>query len=150
MAKIDLLTSPGLKKANLGNVSARIEQRAVKYLLRHFRSRTYRFEGIGINDRELYLIEKKTNRRFKVELKSTAGKLTRQCDIFSNLVFSHRNQVKLFRGKKSRIVRIFMGHKKPKIFLLGAGILAAGAKFEREDRFVLRGPRDYRGVKPLT
>jgi hypothetical protein len=130
-------------------MSASIEQRAVKYLLRTFRSPTYRFEGTGMNDCELYLVEKKTNRRFKVELKSTAAKQIRRSDIFSNLVFSHTNEVKLFRGKKSKIVRIFMGDKPPKIFLLGAGILNAGAEFKREDRYVLRGAKSYEDIKSL-
>ena len=130
-------------------MSTAIEQKAIRYLLKTFRSPKYRFACLGPGDAELHLIDKQKKRRLRIELKASAAKYKRPSNIFSNLVFSHANEVKLFRGKRSKIVRIFMGNRPPRVFLVGAGILAKGAQFEREDRFVLRGAKSYKGLRPL-
>jgi hypothetical protein len=130
-------------------MSASTEQRAIRYLLRHFKSPKYRFECKGINDSRLYLIEKRTSKRVRAELKSTEAKYTTPSQIFQNFVFSRKNEVDLFRGKKSKVIRVFLGNKPPKIFLLSSGILTKGATFVREERFVLQGSKNYKAVTPL-
>ncbi|GBE17186.1 hypothetical protein BMS3Abin15_01023 [bacterium BMS3Abin15] len=127
-------------------MSRAIEDKAKKYLLSKFIDEKYEFidrtksDDVGF---DLWLIDKKTKRKQKIELKATKGEFKRKSDLFQKLYFSASNEVENFKKGKTLIARVFLGNKAPKIFLISRSILKKGAKFQREFREKIVGQINY-------
>ena len=125
-------------------MSTKIEQKAKKYLLNKFNKPGYRFTESNQNGFDLLLkIERQQN--IKIELKATKMKFEEKNKnkIFSQLYFSSEKEVELFQKGKTKILRIFLGNRPYKMFLIDKKILKNDVKFQIEYRAKLVGKKNY-------
>lgn len=91
----------------------------------------------------------KTGHWSKIELKATEGRYSKRSDIFQKLYFSADSEVKNFQSGNTKILRVFLGNRPPKLFLMDKAILDNGAEFETEFRAKIVGPKSYDGIDEL-
>jgi len=128
-----------------------IEKRAIKYLLSKYKNGRYSFHDKNSKAcYDLLMHDKKKQKTFKIELKSTKGKYSKNSDIFQQLYFSKKDEVINFQKGRTKIIRIFLGNNPPKVFLLSNDILKNGAKFEREYRSKLNGTKNYEKIRCIS
>jgi len=124
------------------------ENKAREYLFNQFESDKYRFtdkiKGID-SGFDLWLEDKETGEKRKIELKATDGMYERPSSLFQKLYFSALNEVENFEKGETTIARVFLGHDIPKVFLIDNSILKNGAKFTIEFRSKITGTMNYSG-----
>ncbi len=127
------------------------ENRAKEYLFNNFKSDRYRFvEKQPAEDGfDLWMKNLITKEKHKIELKATGSDFSRNSDIFQKLVFSAKNEVENFEKGVTKVLRIFMGSKPPKIFIFDNRILSDGARFEAEYRAKIKGRKNYDCIKEI-
>lgn len=128
------------------------ETKAKKYLVGNmFNNNQIKFEDTSANEKgfDLWMTNKATNERKKIELKTTGGAYQKDRDIFNKLVFNSKEEKELFEKGETLILRIFLGNDPPIIKVFDKGILGENARLVVEDRYVVRGKIDYSKIKGL-
>jgi hypothetical protein len=129
-------------------MSRKTEDRAREYLIQSFNHAVYGFsnkEGDEVGF-DLWMEDRSSRRRIKVELKATEGQYLRPSNIFEKLYFSAENEIENFQRGDTKIVRVFLGDNPPKVCILDRGILSLGAHFDTEFRARIVGRKDYSSV----
>ena len=85
----------------------------------------------------------------KNRIESNGGPYFKRSDIFQKLYFSAENEVENFRSGNTKILRVFLGNRPPKLFHMDKGILDNGAEFVSEFRAKIVGSKNYYGIKEL-
>ena len=131
-------------------MSRDIETRAKNYLTDSFQHSRYKFtDNAGEGGFDLWMEDMEAGHQSKIELKATEGSYSKRSDIFQKLYFSAQNEVTNFQSGNTKILRVVLGNRPPKLFLMDKGILDNGAKFEPEFRAKIVGPKNYRGIKEI-
>ncbi len=124
------------------------ENKAKEFLFHKFRSDKYKFTDItkGVDfGFDLWLEDKETKEKRKIELKATEGEYGRPSSLFQKLYFSASNEVENFEKGETLIARVFLGGNAPRVFLIDNSILKNGARFEKEFRAKIAGTVNYTG-----
>lgn len=124
------------------------ENKAKEFLLNQFKSNKYKFINIvkGVDfGFDLWLEDKETREKRKIELKATEGEYERPSSLFQKLYFSASNEVENFEKGETLIARVFLGGNTPRVFLIDNSILKNGARFEKEFRAKIAGAVNYIG-----
>lgn len=124
------------------------ENKAKEYLFNQFKSDKYKFTNIvkGVDfGFDLWLEDKETKEKRKIELKATEGEYERPSSLFQKLYFSASNEVENFEKGETLIARVFLGGNTPRVFLIDNSILKKGARFEKEFRAKIAGTVNYAG-----
>ncbi len=132
-------------------MSRKTADKAEEYLTRKLKNKRYKFFEKGPSEKgfDLWMKDKRLHKRIKIELKACGGKFTRWSDIFQKLCFSAPNEVNNFERGKTKIIRIFLGNHPPKVFIFDKKILKRGAKFKKDFRARIVGPRDYESIEKI-
>lgn len=134
-------------------MSRKIEDKAKSYLIDEFKSKKYIFYDKRSSDRgfDMWMKDKESGQKIKVELKATTTRYKMQSDIFQTLYFSAKNEVENFESGVTRIIRIFLGSTPPKVFIINNSLLGDNkVYFKTEFRAKLMGPKDYSSATELT
>jgi len=128
-----------------------IENEAKEYLIRYLKDPRYKFTARTSSDQgfDLWMKDEHSGGDVRVELKASGGVYRKRSDIFQKLCFSAANEVENFERGDTRIVRVFLGNKPPKVFLFDRGVLEDGARFETEFRAKIVGKRNYGVIKEI-
>jgi hypothetical protein len=132
-------------------MSRKTEDRAKEYLIQTFDHARY-----GFSDKEddevgfdLWMEDRSSKRRTKVELKATEGQYRKPSDIFQKLYFSAANEVENFERGHTKVLRVFLGNKPHKVFVFDRGVLEHGARFETEFRAKIVGKINYEEITEI-
>ncbi len=79
----------------------------------------------------------------KAELKAHSGVFRRPSTLIERLVFNSELERELFESGETVIVRVFLGEKPIRVFVVTNKILGLGAKLTLEARYVVKGRSDY-------
>jgi hypothetical protein len=124
-------------------MTRRIEDRAKTHLLNEFKHPQYSFEDAGSGKGfDLWVLGRDGTRQ-KAELKTHSGTCRRVSNLFERLIFNTEGERELFEKGETVIVRVFLGEKPIRVFVVTNRILGLGAQLTPEARYVLRGKIDY-------
>jgi len=124
-------------------MTRKIEDQARSFLLNGFKHPEYSFSDAG--DRkgfDLWMIASDGARQ-KAELKAHSGVYRRPSNLFERLIFNTDEERRLFEQGQTVIVRVFLGGKPIRVFVLTNRVLGLGAQLTPEARYVLRGKINY-------
>lgn len=124
-------------------MTRRIEDRAKSYLFHEFDRKEYSFEDAGSGKGFDLWMSNSDGVRQKAELKAHSGVYRRPSNLVERLIFNSEGERKLFEDGETVIVRVFLGEKPIRVFVLTNKILGLGAELSPESRYVLRGKIDY-------
>ncbi len=132
-------------------MSRKTEDEAKRYLINEFKSERYEFSDktpgkIGF---DLWMKDKHLPNPIKIELKSTEGDYKKPSDIFQKLYFSAPEEVTNFEKGDTKVVRVFLGNKLPRVFIFDKDIFDNGAHFEQEYRAKIKGQINYGNIEEI-
>jgi len=125
-------------------VSRKIEDEAKTHLLTKYMLPRYSFKQKGTTDKgfDLWMFCIDESPR-KVELKAHTGVYRRPSHLLDRLIFNSDVERELFESGETVIVRVFLGEKPIRVFVMTNEILGLGAKLTSQPRFVVRGKINY-------
>lgn len=127
------------------------EKAAMEYLLNEFSHHRYSFSQPTSEDKcEIVIHDRKDERRFRGELKSSNTKFMRDSNIRERLVFNKKDQRDDFKSGELWIVRVFMKNDPVKVILITNRFLGDSADVVPEDRYVIRGQTKYEECDHLS